>query len=131
MRFLDEEWNVEHEKRLRETFSAPGRGNTELTEVYRNVWGEAGRTVWVYYKMANAMLAEIRFGQGEENIPAAQFRCFGDYEGYVRVCKGELEPATGILTGVFTLEGGLHRALAMLGTYNKVTECKRIPGMEF
>lgn len=131
MRFLDNEWYQEHEKRLREMFSEPGRSATELTEVYRNVWGEPGKTVWVYYKMDKGQLADIKYGEGEDSVPSARFRCFGDYEGYVKVCKGQLDPKTGILTGVFALEGGLASALGMLGTYYKLTECKKLPGMEY
>ena len=40
-------------------------------------------------------------------------------------------PKMGILGRVFILEGGVMAAMPMLPTYDKLTECKRIEGMEF
>lgn len=43
MRFLDDEWYEIHLKKIGETFTVPGKLNTSLVEVYRNVWGGAGQ----------------------------------------------------------------------------------------
>ena len=38
---------------------------------------------------------------------------------------------SGILGGVFKLEGGVMAAMPMLPVYDKLTACKRVDGMEF
>jgi putative sterol carrier protein len=81
--------------------------------------------------MEKGLLDFIERGEGEDDLPEAQFRCFGDYKNYVLVCQGKLDPNKGIITGKFTLEGNLMKAMGMLGTYGKVTKCKRVSGMEF
>ena len=130
MKFLSEEWTAEHKKLLDAEFSKENRNNVELVEVYENCYGE-DKTIWILYKMVNGLLGEFKRGEGDEDIPKASFRCFGDYEDYVSVAKGELDPKKGIMSGKFTLEGNLMKAMSMLGTYMKVTVCKRVPGMEF
>ncbi len=107
MKFLDDKWYEIHLKKIRETFTQPGKLNTSLVEVYRNVC------------------------EGEDMIPDAAFRCFGDYKSYVSVCQRKLDPKMGILGGVFKLEGGVMAAMPMLPVYDKLTACKRIDGMEF
>ena len=103
---LDDEWYEVHLEKIGETFTVPGKLNTSLVEVYRNVWGEVG-------------------------IPDAAFRCFGDYKSYVSVCQRRLDPKMGILGGVFKLEGGVMAAMPMLPVYDKLTACKCVDGMEF
>jgi putative sterol carrier protein len=105
--------------------------NTSLVEVYRNVWGESGNTKWIRYVVENTMVKEITSGEGEDSIPEAAFRCFGDYKSYVSVCQRRLDPKMGILGGVFKLEGGVMAAMPMLPVYDKLTQCKRIDGMDF
>ena len=129
MRFLDDDWYEAHLKKIAETFSSPGTANTELVEVYHNVWGEPGKTVWIHYVMKNSQLALVERGEGE-TYPDGRFRCFGDYAKYVQVYLGKLDPKMGILGGAFKLEGGLLPATAMLPIYMKLTECKRVPGLE-
>lgn len=130
MKFLDEEWFEAHKTKLKEAFTEPNRSNVELIEVYENCWGE-DTTVWIHYKMVDGLLGYSKRGEGDDNIPEAQFRVFGDYNNYVLVCQGKLDPNKGIITGKFTLEGNLMKAMGMLGTYAKVTACKNIDGMEF
>ncbi len=131
MKFLDDEWYARHLEKIGETFTEPGRLKTSLVEVYRNVWGEPGNTKWIRYEVENTRIREITRGEGEEQIPAAAFRCFGDYRSYVAVCQKRLDPKMGILGGVFKLEGGVMAAMPMLPVYDRLTACKRIDGMEF
>lgn len=131
MRFLDDEWYEKHLEKIEQTFTVPGKLNTELVEVYRNVWGEAGNTKWIKYAVENTMVREITRGDGEDTVPDGSFRCFGDYKSYAAVCQRKLDPKMGILGRVFTLEGGMMAAMPMLPTYDRLTECKRIEGMEF
>ena len=131
MRFLDSDWYEAHLRMIGETFTEPGRLTTELVEVYRNVWGEAGNTKWIKYVVENTMVREITRGDGEDTVPEASFRCFGDYRSYVAVCEKKLDPKMGILGRVFTLEGGVVAAMPLLPTYDKLTQCKRIPCMEY
>ena len=129
--FLDDEWYEVHLKKIGETFTVPGKLNTSLVEVYRNVWGEPGNTKWIKYVVENTTVREITRGEGEVGIPDAAFRCFGDYKSYVSVCQRRLDPKMGILGGVFKLEGGVMAAMPMLPVYDKLTACKRVDGMEF
>ncbi len=131
MRFLDDAWYEAHLEQIGKTFTQPGRLNTELVEVYRNVWGEPGNTKWIKYVVENTLVKEITRGEGEDDLPEASFRCFGDYKSYVAVCEKKLDPKMGILGRVFTLEGGVMAAMPMLPVYDKLTQCKRIPGMEY
>ena len=131
MKFLDDEWYAAHLDMIAQTFTEPGKLKTELVEVYRNVWGEKGNTKWIKYAVENTLVREITRGDGEDSIPEAKFRCFGDYKSYVAVCEKRLDPKMGILGRVFQLEGGVMAAMPMLPTYDKLTACKRIPGMEY
>ena len=131
MKFLSQEWFDKHVEALHTTFKDTNRNNTELVEVYENCWGEEGKTIWIYYQMKDGLVGKCERGEGEENLPAATFRCFGEYDDYVLVAQGKLDPKKGLLTGKFTLEGNLVKAISMLGTYMKVTECKRIEGMDY
>ena len=131
MKLLSEEWFKKHKELLEAEFSQETRLNVELTEVYENCYGEEGKTIWIYYSMKNGMLDRMERGEGDENIPESTFRCFGDYKNYVSVVKGQLDPRTGIMTGKFTLEGNFMKAMSMLGTYMKTSECKKVPGVEF
>jgi putative sterol carrier protein len=130
MKFLDEKWFEEHKIKLAEEFNETNRNTVELIEVYENCYGK-NLTIWIHYKMVNGLLGYIERGEGEDNIPEGQYRCFGDYENFVLVCQGKLDPNKGIITGKFTLEGNLMKAMSLLGTYAKVTKAKRIPGMAF
>lgn len=130
MRFLDDEWYAAHTAMIGREFIKPGKLNTSLVEVYRNVWGEAGHTRWIRYEVENTLVKEITRGEGEDTVPAAAFRCFGDYASYVSVLQRRLDPKMGILGGVFKLEGGVMAATPMLPTYDKLTACKRIPDMD-
>ena len=130
MKFLSEEWTKKHKEMLETQFNKENRNNVELVEIYENCYGE-DITIWISYKMVDGKLAHLERGEGEDKIPEATFRSFGDYEDYVAVCKGQLDPKKGIMTGKFTLEGNLLKAMAMLGTYMKVNECKKFPEIEF
>lgn len=129
MKFISEEWFVEHEKLCRAEFSKPNNSNAELTEVYNNWDGD--KTVWFYYKVENGLIAQIKRGEGADNIPPAMFRATGDCSSYVKVVKGELDPKKGIMTGKFKLDGNLMKAMGMLGIYARLTECKKVSGAEF
>ena len=131
MRFLDDEWYRAHVEKIKQVFDEPGKLNTELVEVYRNVWGEPGRTKWIKYVVENTQIKEICRGDGEDTVPEGVFRCFGDYASYVSVCRRRLDPKLGILGGVFKLEGGVMAAMPLLPTYDKLTACKRLEGTEF
>lgn len=131
MRFLDDEWYKIHFEKIAQTFTEPGRLNTSLVEVYRNVWGEPGRVKWIKYVVENTMVKEITRGESEDTVPDATFRCFGEYKSYVAVCQRRLDPKMGILGGVFKLEGGVMAAMPMLPVYDKLTACKRVDGIEF
>ena len=132
MKFLDDEWYENHLKKIGETFTEPGKLNTQLVEVYRNVWGEPGNVKWIKYDVENTMIKEITRGDGEDTVPDdAAFRCFGDYKSYAAVCQRRLDPKMGILGGVFKLEGGVMAAMPMLPVYDKLTQCKRMDGLEF
>lgn len=130
MKFLSEAWCARHKEVLLSEFNKPNRNNVELTEVYEGCYGE-DKTIWIYYKMVDGLLAEMARGEGEEGIHEATFRCFGSYDDYVKVIHGELDPKKGIMTGKFTLEGNLIKAMGMLGTYMKVSDCKKFAGTEF
>lgn len=131
MRFLDDEWYGIHLEKIAQTFTEPGKLNTSLVEVYRNVWGEPGRVKWIKYVVENTMVRDITRGESEDTVPDAAFRCFGDYKSYVAVCQRRLDPKMGILGGVFKLEGGVMAAMPMLPVYDKLTACKRADEMEF
>ena len=130
MRFLDDEWYKIHLEKIAKTFTEPGRLNTSLVELYRNVWGEPGRVKWIKSVVENTMVRAITRGESEDTVPDAAFRCFGDYKSYVAVCQRRLDPKMGILGGVFKLEGGVMAAMPMLPVYDKLTACKRVDGME-
>lgn len=130
MKFLDDEWYEAHLAMIGRVFSVPGKLNTQLVEIYRNVWGERGHTKWIKYTVENTLVTEITHGDGEDSVPDGAFRCFGDYASYVSVLQRRLDPKLGILGGVFKLEGGVMAAMPMLPTYDKLTECKRIGGMD-
>ena len=131
MKFLDDAWYALHLQKIAETFSQPGKLNTQLVEVYRNVWGIPGNTKWIKYVVENTMVTSVTRGDGEDSVPNAAFRCFGDYSSYVAVCQRRLDPKLGILGNVFKLEGGVMAAMPMLPTYDKLTACKRLEGTEF
>ena len=131
MKFLDDEWYQIHVEKVSACFTEPGKLSTQLVEVYRNVWGEPGNTRWIRYEVENTQLKSITRGEGEDTVPDATFRCFGDYKSYVSVCQRRLDPKMGILGGVFKLEGGVMAAMPMLPVYDRLTQCKRIDGMEY
>ncbi len=131
MKFLDDEWYEKHLEKIKQTFTEPGKLNTQLVEVYRNVWGEAGHVKWIKYVVENTQVKEITRGEGEDTVPEAAFRCFGEYKNYVAVCQRRLDPKMGILGGAFKLEGGVMAAMPMLPVYDKLTQCKRMENLEF
>ena len=131
MKFLDDAWYEIHLEKIGQTFTETGKLNTSLVEVYRNVWGEPGNVKWIKYVVEKTLVTEITCGEGEDTVPDAAFRCFGDYKSYVAVCQKKLDPKMGILGGVFKLEGGVMAAMPMLPVYDKLTQCKRVDSMEF
>lgn len=131
MKFLSPEWFEAHVAKIQEVFNEPNRSTVGLVEVYENVYGEEDNTVWIHYEQEKGLLKSCDRGEGEDDIPEGQFVVFGDYADYVRVCKGELDPSKGIVSGKFTLEGNLIKAMGMLGTYNQITECKKLEGTEY
>ena len=128
MKFLSEEWFAAHEKKIREVLT-PGKACTEMTELYRNC--PDGRTVWIYYKIENGLLADIRMGEGEATLPKATFGGSGDYSSYVKSAKGELNAVKAISQGYFKFNGNLLKALPMLDIYNKVNAAKVFPDNEY
>lgn len=128
MKFISKEWFVEHEKLLKAEFSKPSTSSAELVEIYQNC--DSDKTSWVYYRIVSGLLEEIKRGDGADNLPRAMFRVFGEYENFVSVIKGELDPKKGLMTGKFKLEGNMMKAMGLLGIYARITECKKVPGME-
>lgn len=130
MKLLSEEWfDAMVTKAKTEYFNKPNRMNFTYCEVYENCPGDE-ETVWTFFEMIDGMVGKTEIGYGEDDIPEATYRCFGDYEDYVRVLKGELDPNMGIVKGIFTLEGNLMKAMTMLGSYNNLTKSKRVDGLE-
>lgn len=130
MKFLSQEWfDAMVEQAKTKYFTKPNRMNMSYCEVYENCPGDE-ETVWTYFVMKDGMVGEARLGYGDDDIPEATYRCFGDYEDYVKVLHGELDPNMGIVKGIFTLEGNLMKAMTMLGTYNNLTKSKQFEGLE-
>jgi hypothetical protein len=128
MKFVSGEWFVEHEKLLKAEFSKPSTSSAELVEIYQN-W-DGGKSAWVYYRIVSGLLEETKRGEGEDNLPKAMFGVSGEYGNYVSVIKGELDPKKGLMTGKFKLDGNMMKAMGLLGIYARITECKKVPGME-
>ena len=129
MKYFSDEWYDAHKKLLEEAFTKPSNISAELVEIYENC--EDGQTRWIYYRVDKGQLSDMHRGEGEDTIPKAMFRCFGEFENYMKVMRGELDPKKGIMTKKFRLEGNMMKAMGMLGVYAKVTESKKVPGLEF
>lgn len=130
MKLLSQEWfDAMVTKAKTEYFTKPTRLSLSYCEVYENCPGDE-ETVWTYFELKEGLVEVAEIGYGEDDMPEADYRCFGDYDDYVRVLKGELDPNMGIVRGIFTLEGNLVKAMTLLGTYNGLTKSKRVDGLE-
>ena len=128
MKFLSEEWFAAHEKKIREDLT-PGKASTTMTELYLDC--PDGTDKWIYYSVEKGLLAEIKMGVGRDTMPAAQFGGIGKYTSYVMSAKGEIDAVKAISQGHFKFEGGLVKALPMLGVYNKINAAKVFPDNEY
>lgn len=67
----------------------------------------------------------MNYEMGTGEWPEAPFAAFAEYGTFKRVIEGELDGKEGLLTGEFTLEGNMAKAMALLGTYNRLEEVQR------
>ncbi|MDO4815798.1 MAG: hypothetical protein Q4A83_04245 [Bacillota bacterium] len=128
MKFLSEEWFEKHQAKIKEELT-PGKACTAMTELYLDC--PDGTDKWIYYRIENGLLAEIKMGVGKDTLPEATFGGSGKYTSYVMSAKGELDPVKSITQGHFKFDGKLMKALPMLGIYNKVNAAKVFPENEY
>lgn len=131
MKFLTNEWSVEFEALLKDTF-APGKTPSKLTltlcECYNKVPQCGGGTVWFMYTLKDGVLVSLERGEGRENAPAADYTSDCDYEPFIQTMTGELSTVKALTSGKIKLKGSLMKALKMLDTHNVITECKKLNG---
>lgn len=128
MKFLSEEWFEKHAAAAKAAMT-PGKACTEMTELYLDC--PDGTDKWIYYKVDNGLITEIKMGVGKDTMPQATFGGSGKYSSYVLSAKGELDPVKAITQGHFKFDGKLMKALPMLGIYNKVNAAKVFPDNEY
>ena len=133
MKFLSEEWFKATEQRVYAAFTKPGKYSLDFCEVYENCPGE-NSTLWMLFHIEKGIVKNITRGVGQ---PAKhEYMGIADYKDHVRCCKGQLDPKKAVISGVFKLEdnasdGGPMKTLALINMYMKLTEAKRVPGLEF
>lgn len=128
MKFMSQEWIDTHEKQLRTELSKEGKFTFKLVEIYEDC--PDGTTKWVYYSLKNSLLEDMQNGEGNDT-PEAEFKCYGKYESYIKVLKGELNSKAALIDGTFKLAGNMMKALSMLGIYSKVEKSKHVEGTEY
>jgi len=130
MKFLDDEWYDEYVKRCYASFDKPGKLTLTYCELYKECGGEHD-TMWIFYDFENAMFREIKRGYGEDTVPDSMYRCTGTREAFVGICDGSLDPKKAVLSGKLGLKGNMLKAFSMLDMANKLTEAKKVPGVEY
>ena len=132
MKFLSNEWFEAMLAQAKKEFSKPGKLTLTYCEVYNDCPGDES-TKWVKFSIVNGVVTESCYGVGE--APKAEYMGIGSYANHVRICKGELNPKKAVLEGTLTLEdsikAGPMRTIQLVGMYNKLVECKKIPGTEY
>lgn len=131
MKFLTNEWSVEFEALLKDTFAlgkTPSKLTLTLCECYNKVPQCGGGTVWFMYTLKDGVLVSLERGEGRENAPAADYTSDCDYEPFIQTMTGELSTVKALTSGKIKLKGSLMKALKMLDTHNVITECKKLNG---
>lgn len=132
MKFLTDEWFDKTIERAKERFK-PGKLELTFCEVCKNCPGEYP-TVWMYYDVKNGQVADAKLGRGE--APNADFRGIADYADHVRISKGELDPKRAVMDKIVTIENNQGpvnplKLVKLIDMYMKITDAKRIPGIEY
>lgn len=132
MKFLSEEWFDNTIERAKDRFK-PGKLELTFCEVCTNCPGEYP-TVWMYYDVKGGLIAEAKLGNGE--APNADFRGVADYADHVRISKGELDPKRAVMDKIVTIENNQGpvnplKLVKLIDMYMKITDAKRIPGIEY
>ena len=133
MKFLTDEWFEQVMVRANAHFNKPGKMTLTFCEVCTDC-PEGDPTKWIYYDIKNGQIAEAKLGCGE--APAADFRGKGAYADHVRICKGELDPKKAVMDKVVAIEnnqGSVNplKLVKLIDMYMKMTDAKRIPGIEY
>ena len=133
MKFLTDEWFEQVMVRANAHFNKPGKMTLTFCEVCTDC-PEGDPTKWIYYDMKNGQIAEAKLGCGE--APKTDYFGSGKYEDHVKICKGELDPKKAVMAGIFTIkdnQGGTNplKIVKLIDMYMKMTDAKRIPGIEY
>ena len=132
MKFLSEEWFDKTIERAKDRFK-PGKLNLTFCEACTGCPGEQP-TVWMYYAVKDGLISEAKLGYGE--APMADFRGSAAYADHVRISKGELDPKKAVMDKIVTIENNQGRVnplklVKLIDMYMKITDAKRIPGVEY
>ena len=132
MKFLSEEWFDKTIERAKDRFK-PGKLNLTFCESCTDCPGEQP-TVWMYYAVKDGQISEAKLGYGE--APMADFRGSAAYADHVRISKGELDPKKAVMDKIVTIEnnqGSVNplKLVKLIDMYMKITDAKRIPGVEY
>lgn len=132
MKFLSNEWFDKAVERATACLK-PGKLSLTFCEVCTDCPGEYS-TVWMYYDMKNGQLAEAKLGTGE--APQTDYFGSAKYSDHVRICKGELDPKRAVVDKIVSIQdnqGGTNplKLLKLIDMYMKITDAKRMDGIEY
>lgn len=127
VKFLSNEWYELLKEGLKKEFTVTGGVSLAFTQVVENA--PTDDEPWIRYELDNSIFKDLTMGTGD--YPECPFVAFADYGTYKRVVEGDLDGSEGLLTGEFTLVGNMAKAMALLGTYNRIEAVQRSIQTEF
>jgi len=119
-KYLDDAWQREAEKRIREQI--PPEKMKHITTSMSNIYKDCpdGKERFLLISFENGTLSGLHVGEGEP--PKAEFRITGTYETFAKISRAELGAHTALMTGKLKLKGNMVKALKLASLADRVNK---------
>lgn len=128
VKFLSQEWAEKMYESLKAEFVEEAGVTLDFIQVVEE--SPDGEEHWMEYILENSKFVDFKTGTGEWN-EEAPFKAFAEYDVYKRVIQGELDGKDALMTGEFSLEGNMAKAMTLMGTYVRIENVQRSIDTEF
>ncbi len=121
--YLSDEWLAQMQEGLKKEFADKGRVTVTFAQ---GVEGIPGKEDWyLLMTLKDSQYVDYCMGPIDDLPEETQFKVFGDFSVYKGIIEGNIDGSKCLMTGQLSLEGNMVKAVALMGTYNRLESVQR------
>ncbi len=124
MKYLSEEWVQRVGEELRKAFTEEGGLDLRFAQVVEEIPGGEPEK-YLLFELEKSIFKAYTMGDADDLPADVPFVVYGDYDVYKGIINSEIEGSNCLMDGSLALEGNMVKAVALMGTYNKLEMCQR------